>query len=278
MGLLVTWLQPIAATAAPRPQVQVAVDLHGDIFHDLPSSQADELINDIKQHVVDGTREVAPCMEWVTTQAPTRLIVGLSQRQDGNFWKVDLSFVGAIDAKQHPLLIIRDVGLTPLTWEPRNRAKWKQSKEQLARVIDIQFEGSAQALRQKLDREFIAYIPIAERIDADAISHRIVIPLKAEDLDLEPGSGLKLSLKAVLGPGRPIKCRVELRSDDDFDSWLRCEVSSSSCPELVSSWSEAVANGLRKAESVTVYLAEDHRHCLYGPKYCPGPASLFRRP
>jgi hypothetical protein len=157
---------PGATTAGrPHPRVQVVADVRGEIFDTIPTSDLAKLKRDVQDQVRKAAPKIVPCVEWITAQegqsvpgARARLLVYLTQRSYGNFWRIDLSFYGVV-GKDEPLQFWAvDTGLSPLVWHPRNRAEWEKLRQQLFKTIDAQFSDPTQEFRRALDSKFLVYI------------------------------------------------------------------------------------------------------------------------
>jgi hypothetical protein len=196
----------------------------------------------------------------------------LSQIPQQESSKFDLSFSGAV-ADQQPVTLLEVPGVASTSdpsWSPRRLKEWKD-KEVLPAIED---QLKKQELRRKLDRDFIAYIPIAESIEVDAQGHRIIVPLDARRLKLEPETDLKLTLMASLCPLKPERCsNIDLKSEGAGSGTrdpLRCRIENADC--CAPDWPPGFANRLERAkDKLKVFLSGDHRHCPFGPDNCPGP-------
>jgi len=259
----------------PYPQVQVVAAYQGDVFHDVPEAERENLKNEIRGRVKKAMETIAPCMEWVVAEqgqkwasgVPAQLHVDLSEKGHSLF----LSFSGVIGAGAPNLIREVDTEVSPSPWRPRDHVAWAIQKQQIFNAITLLFVDARQELRKDLDSEFIADIPIANSIAVDPGAQRIIVPLDAKRLNLEPGSLLKLLLKAPLCAPKDGEYMIGLRSDGDFQDKLRCHNwPIAECPSV--KWESDLAQQLRKRVngSVKVFLSKDHRHCTYGPEYCPG--------
>jgi hypothetical protein len=276
--LLVLGFPGISRAGESYPQVLVVARVNGPIFTVFAESELTELKSEIQDRVRKAAKGPFPCMEWVTEQEGSgayiraRLFVDLSQIPQQESSKFDLSFSGAV-ADQQPMTLLEVHGVASTldpSWSPRSLKKWKD-KEVLP-AIEAQLK---QELRRKLDRDFIAYIPIAESIEVDAQGHRVIVPINARRLNLEPETLLKMSLKAYLCPLKLEKCsNMDLRSEGAGRGTrdpLRCRIENADC--CAPDWPPGFADRLERAKDrVKVFLLGDHRHCPFGPDLCPGPA------
>jgi hypothetical protein len=280
---------PVAAEAgAPYPRVQVVAVVDGELFEAVSASERTKLQQEIQDHVAKAAPKIAPCMDWVTTEAVdvapgdrARLVVSLSKKKYGSFfWQVDLAFDGRIGDGELMPVWKADTKLSTARWHPRDPYVWSELRQQILSTLDAQFAVPAQEFTRALDSKLIAYISIAERIERIDIRPkppRIVIPLNARRLDLVPETKLQLQLKAALCTEGAGECRLSLRTDGDFDASLQCQLGPNSCcPSL--SLTPSVADRLTKADRIRVFLSEDHQHCPYGPDHCPAPGEAFKRP
>ncbi|HZF07855.1 MAG TPA: hypothetical protein VFE33_03605 [Thermoanaerobaculia bacterium] len=277
LGLLLFGFPLAAETRAPYPRVQIVVGFHGDIFDAIPEAELGNLKKDLQEELRKDAPRIAPCMEWVTAEVASgsrpQLLVDLTREQYGNFWRVSLSITGKIGRAENKLLYV-NTGLSPLGWHPRYRNKDEKQWKPLFKTIDAQF---SEELRKVLDSSFIAEIPIAESAEAKPTMQRIIVPLSARRLSLEPGTSLKLLVKAALCTKDPNMCRIDMRSDGNFDASLRCQLSMNyCCPGL--NLTPELAERLNSANWKEVYLFGNHRHCPYDPDHCPGPDGLLPNP
>jgi len=276
LGLLLLAF-PGSGRAGAYPQVKVEALVNGSIFGDVTEPELAKLKDEIQARVRDAAEKRFPCMEWVTEKRAAkagvraRLIVELSQRRNPEYSWIDLSFSGAVGGDQPVTLWTALSVFSTLdpTWSPR---RLQGLKDQVYPAIEAQLKK--QELRRKLDRDFIAYIPIAEGIEVDAQGHRVIVPLNARRLNLEPETLLKLTLMASLCPLKPEKCsNIDLKSEGAGSGArdpLRCRIENADC--CAPDWPSGFSDRLERAkDNVKVFLLGDHRHCPFGPDNCPGP-------
>ncbi|MFY9819775.1 MAG: hypothetical protein WAM82_00230 [Thermoanaerobaculia bacterium] len=278
LGLLLLGSSEIAGARGPYPRVQVVAKLEGTLFEGVSKPVLAELESDLQKQVkkaADAAKSFS-CMEWVTEGGAARddiqahLFIILTQKRYGENWLIDLSLSGAVKDSQPVTLWTQPAVASSLDWSPRNV---QGLKERVYPVIAALFKK--QELRGIFDANFIAYIPIAKSIEVDAQGHRVIVPLNARRLNLEPETLLKLTLMASLCPLKPEKCsNMDLRSEgagSGIRDPLRCRIESSDC--CASDWPPGFADRLeRSKDNVKVFLLGDHRHCPFGPDNCPGPA------
>lgn len=281
LGLLLLGFPGIGRADAPYPGVRIRAQLEGEIFSDVSKPAFAELVRDLEKQVKNAAMSSFECMEWVAEGEASRadirahLFIVLRQRPYRDISLIDLSLLGAVKDSKPVLLWETPAVASSLDWSPRDLSGLKGKVHP---AIDGQFKK--QELRRKLDRDFIASIPIAERIEPQ--NRKVVVHVDARRLNLEPKTLLKTTLSASLCPLESIKCsKMGLMSegagDGGLSSLLRCRINSLDCC-AVPDWSSRFVDRLKLAKDVKVYLSGDHRHCPYGPDHCPGSDGLYRHP
>jgi hypothetical protein len=281
LGLLLLGFPGIGRADGPYPGVRIEAQLKGEIFSHVSRPALAELVSGLEKRVKDAAKSRFECMEWVVegeaskADIRARLFIVLTQRPYQDISWIDLSLLGAVgDSKTVPLWTAYAVA-SSLDWSPRDLPGLTGKVD---RAIDGEF--GKQGLRMKLDSEFIANIPIAERIEPQ--NRKVVVYVDAQRLNLEPGTLLKTTLLASLCSLESVKCsKMALMSegpgDGGLSSLLRCRIDSLDCCP-VPDWSSRFADRLKQAKDVKVYLSGDHRHCQFGPDHCPGPDGIYRNP
>ena len=158
-------------------------------------------------------------------------------------------------------------------------------RDEALRQIREQFV--APGFEQLFNRIFISNVPVTEQIEINDQHKRILIPVDADRLSLEPESTLILSLKqASVCKDFQKDCLLVLWSDGKWyeKRWFGAlssvpKDSTCWCPGCHQtqchqpSWAE-LKNGIHHAAHRTVYLSKDHKHC----SHCWGKNGLYRHP
>ena len=263
MFLLVTMATSAAALADP-PKVDVRFVIEAQQFVDGLQSARAGVERALTQTLLDECRgqKSFPFLRWVNGDATAvnRLVVALVQRRAGGDFEAQIEYRGTTAAGALP----PDLQKVVYRWfEAKNAETAEIVKAHLRDEIHKEFES--EKFRNDLLRYFISRVPLAESVNLDERSHRVLVPVTAAALQADEQSELAVSFFGK-NDGRP--GRMMLREPLDYPQHgVLCAIKEFDfvLPSLAG-WSDRIPEvfGTSKVRNVRVTMS------TYVPKWFPG--------
>lgn len=203
-----------AALLADPPKADVRFVIEAQQFVDGLQESRAGVERALSQTLLDECRDQKsfPFLQWTNGDATAvnRLVVALVQRRAGGDFEMLLEYRGTTknDATSHVLM--QDV---VYRWfESKYADTADVVKARLQKKVREQF--ASDAFRKGLLRYFVSQVPLAEKVDLDTPSHRVVVPVAANALQAdEQQSELEVTFFGK-SDGRP--GTITLREPLDF--------------------------------------------------------------
>jgi hypothetical protein len=172
----------LAATAlAEPPKADVRFVVEAQEFVDGLGQSRSRVERALSAVLLDECRaqKSFPFIRWVSNdaEAPNHLVVALVQRRAGAGFETLIEYRATTKAGSPPSALQESV----YRWyEAKNADTAEVVRPRLEKKIRDDF--ARDGFRKELLRYFISQIPLAERVDLDSVSHRVLVPVPATSL------------------------------------------------------------------------------------------------
>ncbi len=207
-----------------------------------------------------------PFIRWVSNdaEATNHLVVALVQRKAGGDFETLIEYRGTTKSGSQPPALQEVV----YRWfEAKNADTVEVVKPRLEDKIHAQFKS--EAFRKDLLGYFVSRIPLAESVDLDSTSHRVLVPVPATNLQAdEQHSELAVSFFGK-GDGRPGTMTLREPLDFPLRGGVLCQIKEfnfAGVPPLTGDWNDRIPQVFSpaKVRDIRVTMAN------YVPKWFAG--------
>ena len=233
-------LLTLPAIAEP-PKAEVRFVIEAQEFIDGLGQSRSSVERALSAYLLERCREPQnyPFIHWVNNDAQTvnRLVVALVQRKAGAGYATLIEYRGTTSEGSPPPALQEVV----YRWfETKNADVPDVMRPRLEKKIHDQFADAA--FRDKLLRYFVSHIPLAERVDLDSASHRVLVPVPATYLLADENSELGVSFFGK-SDGRPGEMTLRQPQDYPQVGGVLCQIKQfnfAGVPPLTGDWSERI--------------------------------------